>query len=370
MNKHNQQILPGSTIGIIGEGQLGKMLAMKALQMGYKIIIYGNQLEGVAYSCCHKKYICPESEGGYTNIVLLEQFGKECDVVLIEFENIPTETLEFLSQFTRVCPGPEVLKVTQDRFLEKELCHGLNIGTAKTIPIFSLDQLQKLEASQFPVILKTRRLGYDGKGQQVCSNTEEAEKAWWSLRKNGNETFVYEGFVDFICEVSVIVARNEYGLTVSLPLVQNVHENGILRKTTFPAPITQRHATLENEAIALAQTIAQELTVVGLIAVEMFITKDYKILVNELAPRPHNSGHWSIDACDIDQYEMYIRAACNLPMLHPKPHSQATMTNLLGSEVMDPILFSIDNCVHIYGKTEIKNGRKMGHVTQLTPFKK
>ena len=370
MKKISGPILPGSTIGILGAGQRGKMLAMKALQLGYKVIVFGDMQEGVAYTCCTEKIYAP-----YNDIPSMDKFARRVDVVLTEFENIPTSVLEYLEKFTNVYPGSSVFKITRDRLLEKELCHTLQLETTRTVTISCLDDIHQLTTDMFPGRLKTRTMRHAEKEQHDVANISELQNVWIHHRNNGTVTFVYEKEVNFFCELSVIVARNSQGEIVRLPIIQNEYEKNILRKSTYPAPFfentgIQTGNDLEAQALSAAICIAQKLEVIGLIAVKMFVTTDYKILVNRITPCPDNSGYVSMDAFDIDQYEMYIRAACNLPMIQPTSHSAAVMTNLFGEEVLDPSLFEknkgYQKYVHIYGKTGIRPERKMGHVTQIS----
>lgn len=358
--KKLKSILPGSTIGIMGEGQLGMMLAMKAIEMNYTVIIYGDKEEGCAYAHCSEKIVAP-----YTDKQKLAEFARLVDVILLEFENIPAESLVFLKKFKPVCPGASVLQVTQDRWFEKMLCYRNGIKTAKTSRIISEKSIKRLTRSDFPGRLKTRRFGYDGHGQVAVNSKQELLAAWQSMQSNGETPCIYERHVDFAAEYSVIVARNASGEKVSLPVVKNEHENGILRTTKYYLRREGNDTLFTMKDIAWR--LADKLNVVGLLAVEFFLGRDDKgFLVNEMAPRPHNSGHWSMDACDISQYEMYIRAACNLPMIVPTPHSSAIMTNLLGDEVYDLDTYQSEEFnIHVYGKKETKPGRKMGHVTKL-----
>lgn len=347
---------PLSTIGILGGGQLGRMMAMAAAQMGYHVHIY-----------CPEEN-CPASEaskytttGKYDDTAALVKFAKSVDVVTYEFENIPAEPVAEITKYANVFPSPQILATSQHRVLEKQEINKMGIATAPFVPVSSVGGLH--EATQkigIPSVLKTARMGYDGKGQFMLKSVNDIEKAWEKL---GGSELILEGFVDFSMEISVIVARDIKGNIQCYCPVQNIHKNHILHETIAPAPISEKLAT---EAENIAKKIADGLNLVGLLAIEMFVTAD-GILVNELAPRPHNSGHWTIDAAITNQFEQTIRAVCGLVLGNPARLCDARMLNLIGDDVDDWEKYSSEKNakLHLYGKKETKPGRKMGHVTYL-----
>jgi 5-(carboxyamino)imidazole ribonucleotide synthase len=286
-------------------------------------------------------------------------------VITLEFENVPAEAVAFLESLGKpVRPGSGVLAVAQDRVAENDFVRRTGGGTAPYVSVDSLKALiPALERIGRPAVLKTRRMGYDGKGQRILRHGDDPVEAWDAI---GGKPAILEGFVDFTREVSVIVARGVDGGTRAYVPVENRHRDHILAETLAPAPISQG---LAHQAEALAARLAQGLDLVGLLAVEMFVTDDGRVLVNELAPRPHNSGHWTIDACLVSQFEQVVRAVCGLPLGSPERHSDAVMTNLLGDDVerWAAFLAEPDTRLHLYGKTEARSGRKMGHVTRVAP---
>jgi 5-(carboxyamino)imidazole ribonucleotide synthase len=345
-------INPGSTIGIIGGGQLGRMMAVAAADLGYKVYIFT--------PASHVDYKTTVAE--YTDSHALQAFAQSVDVVTFEFENVPHESLLALEEQKPVRPSAEVLRISRNRIREKNAVNTLGIGTAPFREIRSSgDMVAGVKELGLPAILKTAELGYDGKGQVTIKKPEEAEAAFEKLHR---AECILEGFVEFAMEISVIVARGAGGETKTYVPVQNIHKNHILDTTLAPAPISE---TLAKEAEAIAVKIATALNVIGLLAVEMFVTKDNKILVNELAPRPHNSGHWTMDACITGQFEQIIRAVCGLSLGNPARHCDAEMKNLIGDDVHDweQYLKNPNAKLHLYGKAETREGRKMGHVNIL-----
>jgi 5-(carboxyamino)imidazole ribonucleotide synthase len=355
-------IPPGSTIGILGGGQLGRMTALAAARLGYRCHIFcpGADEPAVAVAAEH-------TQGTFTDRAALEKFAQAVDVVTLEWENIPLETLNILKPHIAVHPSADVLRVAQDRGQEKTFARGIDIGTADFIIVNSAAELKKaLEKFLLPAILKSTRMGYDGKGQVKIVPGMNALAAWKEI---GGTAGILESFVDFACEVSVIVARRADGATAAYPAVENIHRNAILAETHAPAAIDP---ALAKEAEHIARRLAEKLNVVGLLAVEMFVLKQpnkngQRVLVNEIAPRPHNSGHWTMDACGCSQFEQLVRAVCGLPLGSTVPHSRAAMHNLIGEDVKrwPELLNDPQACVHLYGKTETRAGRKMGHVTWL-----
>ncbi len=350
-------VTPGGTIGILGDGQLGRMMAIAAAELGYKTHVFGQDGNGPAAQVCTKMTVAP-----YTDQQALSAFAEDVDVVTLEFENIPSETLSFLESKVPVRPGRKVLEITQDRFVEKTFLNGLGAGTAQFCNVESLEDLrQGIERIGTPCILKTRRFGYDGKGQVKIDNATEIDEAW---KQVGEQPSILEGFVPFELEISVIAARDINGNVQSYIPVENIHKNHILDITLAPANILE---SVSEHAEELAQRIADRLELVGLVAVEMFVASDGSVLVNEMAPRPHNSGHWTIEACATSQFKQSIRAAAGLTLGNPARHSNAVMRNLIGDDVdhWKEILDHPDMSLHMYGKAEARAGRKMGHVTRL-----
>jgi len=350
---------PGSTIGIIGGGQLGRMAAIAAARMGYHTHIYCPEQDSPASHVAKTTTIA-----GYEDHKALTAFAKSVDVVTFEFENIPVSSVELLATLVTVRPSAHVLEIAQDRINEKTFFNGLGIATAPWREVRSLDDLQiAVAAIGRPSVLKTARMGYDGKGQIKITDDTDLGAAWTSLR---TDKAVLEGFVRFVGEVSVIIARGPDGLSRTFDPVWNVHTNHILDTSTVPAPITDEQS---KAAIDIAVRSAEALDLIGLLAVELFLSPNGEILANEMAPRPHNSGHWTIDACITDQFEQFIRAVCGLPLGNPTRHSDAVMTNLIGDDIdrWHNVLNTSDTKLHLYGKTEAREGRKMGHVTQIKP---
>ena len=351
-------IAPGATIGILGGGQLGRMLAIAAAELGYHVHIY----------CPEKE--CPASEvaaftttAAYDDLDALKRFARSVDVVTYEFENIPADPVIELAQFVPVRPDPTVLNTSQHRVTEKTLLNALGISTASFFAVTNLDELQEASGTVgLPAVLKTCRMGYDGKGQVMLTPSSNFAATWSNLK---TDDAILEGFVKFRMEISVIIARDIHGHMECYCPVQNIHKNHILSETIAPAPISP---VLAKKAEAIAHTVAKGLDLIGLMAIEMFVTDDDEILVNELAPRPHNSGHWTIDACVTSQFTQTIRAVCGLPLGSPARLSDARMLNLIGDDVEQWETFaSAPNAkLHLYGKKEAREGRKMGHVTVLS----
>jgi 5-(carboxyamino)imidazole ribonucleotide synthase len=348
---------PLSTIGILGGGQLGRMLAMAAAEMGYHVHIYCPEENSPAAEVARFS-----TTAKYDDMEAIANFARSVDVVTYEFENIPKAPVEQIAKIVNVFPSPYILATSQHRVLEKQAINAMGIATAPFAPVSSYDEL--IAATQIigiPSVLKTARMGYDGKGQAMLHKQEDINKAW---EKIGGNELILEGFINFKMEISVIVARDATGNIECYPPVQNIHKNHILSETIAPAPIS---AQLAENAVHIAGTMAEGLKLVGLIAVEMFVTSDDKIIVNEIAPRPHNSGHWTINAAITSQFEQTIRAVCGLPLGSPAPLCNARMLNLIGDEVNDWQTYSAEKNakLHLYGKKETKAGRKMGHVTFL-----
>ena len=347
----------GATIGIIGGGQLGRMLAIAAARLGYRTHVFTPETDSPAQQVASQTNIANNDD-----VEALKQFAQSVAVITYEFENIPHASLAFLEKANQVSPSADILRLSQNRGREKAMLNKNGIATAPYRVVTSLDTMQAaVEALGVPGVLKTAEMGYDGKGQMRIDSVEECASAWQQLQ---SDEAVYEGYIRFECEISVIVARNEMSGCVAYPPVQNIHQNHILDSTIAPAPIEK---AVRKEAIAIAKSLAEALNLCGILAVEMFVTRDGKVLVNELAPRPHNSGHWTIDACVTSQFEQSIRAICGLPLGSPRRLYNAVMKNLIGNEVHQwyDYLQEPNTKVHLYGKKEVREGRKMGHITRL-----
>ena len=347
---------PGATIGIIGGGQLGRMTALAAARLGYRCHVLAPDADAPAAQVTDRRTV-----GAYDDPAALDAFASAVDVVTIEFENLPVTSLEHLAQKVPVRPGPAVLRICQDRLLEKSFLNGLDAPTAPWRPLRTRDDLEDALALGAPAVIKTARLGYDGKGQVAVGQGDGLRSGWEQL---GRVPAIVERLVRFEREISVITARDQNGRQVSYSPVENRHRNHVLAETIAPASIPR---PLADAAIRLAERLAVALDLVGLLAVEMFVDQNGGLLVNELAPRPHNSGHWTIDACATSQFEQLVRVICGLPPGDPSPIAPATMTNLLGDEVEAwPALLAEPGArLHLYGKSEVRPGRKLGHVTRL-----
>jgi len=359
--ERGQTFGPGATIGILGGGQLGRMAALAAARLGFRCHIFCPEPDSPAMQ------VTPLSTvAAYDDEAALRAFAEAVDVVTFEFENVPDRTAEFLAVLRPTRPSPRVLHLCQDRLREKDFVNQIGVATTRYMEVARPEALERaVREIGRPCILKSARFGYDGKGQvRIAADTDLAE-AWARM---GSDLGIVEAVVHFTQEVSVIVARGVDGQTAVYPTVENQHRNHILDVTIAPARIAP---SLSMKAEAIARHIAEAMDVVGLLAVEMFVTEAGEVLVNELAPRPHNSGHWTIDACFTSQFEQFIRAVCGLPLGSVDRHSDAVMKNLIGDEVNSwrEILGESGAKLHLYGKAEARPGRKMGHVTRLTPRK-
>jgi 5-(carboxyamino)imidazole ribonucleotide synthase len=343
---------------VVGGGQLGRMTAVAAARLGYRCHVLTPEPDSPAAQVTDRVTVA-----AYDDVAALERFAGAVDVVTIEFENLPVEPLAWLARRVPVHPAPAVLAICQDRLREKSFLTGIGVATAPWQLVRTGEEAATaLAHAAGPLILKTIRSGYDGKGQQALAPGADPQAAW---RRLGGVAAIAEARVDFEREISVITARGRDGTQVSYPPVENHHEAHVLARTIAPASIAPALAT---EAVRLAEQIARELAVVGLLAVELFVTRDQRLLVNELAPRPHNSGHWSIDACAISQFELLVRVLCGLPLLDPGRFADAVMDNLLGAAVdaWPELLAEPGARLHLYGKQDVRPGRKLGHVTRLT----
>jgi 5-(carboxyamino)imidazole ribonucleotide synthase len=351
---------PNSTIGLVGGGQLGRMSALAAARLGYRCHILTREKDSPASQVSAAATI-----SDYHEPKGLRQFAASVDVISFEFENVSVEGLALLDSLKPVRPSPAILRTSQDRVLEKSFLNGAGAPTAPWAPVDDLDRLRSaVERIGLPAVLKTTRLGYDGKGQALLRKLGELPDAFASLSP---KPLILEGFIDFAQEISVVAARGEDGSYVAFDTVENRHRNHILDVTLAPARIP---AEVDAQAQAIARRVADALGLVGLLAVEMFVDAHGKVLVNEIAPRPHNSGHWTIDACPASQFELHIRAIAGLPLPRAIRHSDAVMKNLIGPEetALWPAILATPGLIpHLYGKVEARPGRKMGHVTRLFP---
>lgn len=355
--------LERKTLGMLGGGQLGRMSALAAARLGIAVHIYSPEENSPAGQVSARSFT-----GDYTDKRKLRAFAESVDVITYEFENIPVETVRYLQQFRPVHPDDTLLEIAQHRGREKQFLNDIGIPTARWALAAHASDIQKCveEMDLRRCILKTTRLGYDGKGQTDYHPGDDFKRKWKQL---GGQELIIEEMVDFACEISVIIARDKLGQTAIYGPILNEHKNHILAKSTIPAPIPEKMA---GKAREMAQLLAEAVDLIGVLALELFITKDGRILANEIAPRPHNSGHWSIDACAVSQFEQHVRTVCDMPVGSPARHSDAVMVNSIGTDVkkLGRWLEMKGACVHLYGKDDIREGRKMGHVTVLRQEKK
>ena len=346
----------GSVIGILGGGQLGRMLSVAASRLGYRCHIFEPGANPPAGQVA--EFVATAS---YDDHAALTAFAQAVDVITYEFENVPTSALNLLESLKPIRPGREALRVSQDRLIEKTFLNDLGLATAPFANVTTLDEaMAAAETVGTPSILKTRRFGYDGKGQIRLTAPDHMPAAFKDL--NGAEA-VLEGFVDFTCEISVIAARSIDGQVSCYDPGLNVHKDGILRTTTVPSPIS---GSQRMDAVLLAGKVLNALEYVGVMGVELFVTPG-GLIVNEFAPRVHNSGHWTQDGCAVCQFEQHIRAVTGLPLGDGSRHSDVRMENLIGDDLdRVPDLLTQDAALHLYGKAETKAGRKMGHVNFRT----
>lgn len=353
----------GSTIGIVGGGQLGRMLAMAAARLGYRTVVLEPQADCPAAQVANRQIV-----GAYDDPAALAELAAASAVVTYEFENVPVAAANILAASAPVYPPGRALEVAQDRIVEKTFLNGIGIATAKFQPVDNDGDLAKaLDAFKGSGVLKTRRMGYDGKGQRVFRNMESGGFAG-VYEAMGNVPLILEELVGFEREISVIGARGEDGSIATYVPAENVHRDGILRSSTVPAAIS---ATTSEAARNATAQILGALNYVGVMGVEFFVLPDGALLANEIAPRVHNSGHWTEAACVISQFEQHIRAVAGLPLGDPSRHSDCVMENLIGDDLarVPALLTETDVLVHLYGKAEARAGRKMGHFTRLSqPF--
>ena len=346
---------PGSTIGILGGGQLGRMLAMAAARLGYRAHIF-EPGPAPAADVAHAL-----TQGAYDDLDALRKFAQACDLITFEFENIPAPALDVLSDTTPLFPDRRALETSQDRLVEKTFLAGLGLTTAPFAPIDTPADLDSaLGATGTPAILKTRRFGYDGKGQARVMSLADGPAALDSL--NGAPA-IAEGFVRFSREISVIAARGRDGSVSAYDPGENVHTDGILATTTVPAALPLK---LRTDAVLIASRILAALDYVGVMGVELFVTPE-GLIVNEIAPRVHNSGHWTQAGCAVDQFEQHIRAITGWPLGNGDRHANVVMENLIGADVDRALTLAAEPGVqiHLYGKSDTRAGRKMGHINRV-----
>ena len=350
----------GDKIGIVGGGQLGRMLAIAAGRLGFKTIILDPQTNAPAFEFCDQHIVA-----AYDDPSALEELAKLAKVITYEFENVPVEAFDNLSDSVEVHPNTKALATSQDRVTEKTFFNNLGIKTAPWFDITSSEALDgAINKAGGKGILKTRRFGYDGKGQcrVDISKPETVDEA----KKLSQETpCILEGFIDFKNEISIIAARNKNGNIETFDIAENVHRDGILHTSTVPANASDDNI---QQAVSIANKTLNELDYIGVMGIEFFITSDDKILVNEFAPRVHNSGHWTEAACTISQFEQHIRAVAGIPLGNTTRHSDCVMENLIGNDMdkVSNILSQPHTMLHLYGKAETREGRKMGHFTKIT----
>jgi 5-(carboxyamino)imidazole ribonucleotide synthase len=358
-------LMPGATLGVMGGGQLGRMFVQAAQSMGYFTAVLDPDLTSPAGMVSH--YHVPT---GYLDEQGLAQLMQRCEAITTEFENVPAAALRTMGAYRTTAPGADAVEICQDRALEKAQFLRCGVVCAPHALIETLEQLQAVPANLLPGILKTARLGYDGKGQVTVADAGALREAWQAL---GSVPCVLEKRLPLLRELSVIIARDAMEQVVHLPVQQNLHVDGILAVTQVPAPDVP--AAVQQQAVDAACRVAASMGYVGVLCVEFFVLADGSLVANEMAPRPHNSGHYSIDACDVSQFELQVRTLAGMPLAMPRQHSAAVMLNLLGdlwfaagSDAPRPpdwagVLALPGVHLHLYGKAGARRGRKMGHLT-------
>jgi 5-(carboxyamino)imidazole ribonucleotide synthase len=354
-------ILPGATVGVLGGGQLGRMFTLRARAMGYRVVVLDPDPDSPAGHVADVHL-----RAAYTDARALDELASSCAAVTTEFENVPAETLQRLAAATVVRPSVEAVAIAQNRIAEKSFLQGAGFATAPFRPVRSADELEvAVAAVRLPALLKTSRLGYDGKGQAIVTDPASAAAAFERL---GRVACVLEEQLELETELSVVLARGVDGEVAAFPVGENRHRHGILETTVVPARVPAR---LAEEARALAVAVAERMQYVGVLGVELFVANGGRLFVNEMAPRPHNSGHYTMDACVVDQFEQQLRALCGLPLGEPRLLTPVAMINLLGDlwEHGQPrwaeALRRPGVLLHLYGKAEPRPGRKMGHLNCL-----
>ncbi|MGB8818736.1 MAG: 5-(carboxyamino)imidazole ribonucleotide synthase [Rhizobiaceae bacterium] len=350
---------PGSTVGILGGGQLARMLALAAARLGYRVHVYDPDSNAPAAQVANRHFI-----SGYDNHHALREFAAGCDVVTYEFENVPVEAARLIETSAPVRPGPRALEAAQDRLVEKTFLNKAGIETAPFSAVSNDEDLKAaLAAFDGNGVLKTRRMGYDGKGQHLFRNAGHGE-CDGIFQAMGAVPLILEGYVPFVREISVIAVRGIDGKFAAFDPAENVHRSGILHTSAVPASVSSQTAEAAKSA---ARSIMNELDYVGIIGIEFFVLEDGSLLANEMAPRVHNSGHWTEAACIVSQFEQHVRAITGLPLGDPARHHDCVMENLIGDDIgrIESLCAQSAVVVHHYGKVEARPGRKMGHFTRL-----
>ncbi|GEN83697.1 N5-carboxyaminoimidazole ribonucleotide synthase [Sporosarcina luteola] len=352
-------LLPGQTIGIIGGGQLGRMMGLAAKEAGFRIAVLDPTMDSPCGQIADIRIVAP-----YNDEAALEELGEVSDVITYEFENIDYEGLKRLTQIAYVPQGAELVRITQNRVAEKAEIKASGAPVANYVTAETYEELtENIDSIGFPCIVKTAFGGYDGKGQVKLDSREEMIEAEHLFK---HSACIAEAFVPFSKEISVIIQRNPEGESYCLPISENIHQHHILHESIVPARV---HPSVIEKAEGAAKQIADHLALVGTLAVEMFVLDNDDIIINELAPRPHNSGHYSIEACNVSQFHQHIRAVCGWPLRKPKLWAPSIMVNVLGEHVapLKKVIMNYpDWSIHLYGKAEAKEKRKMGHITIMT----
>lgn len=353
------KVAPGEFIGVIGGGQLGRMIVMAAARLGIKSVVFSETKD------CPAQPVADEFiHGSYQDAALLDEFSRKCKVITYEFENIPLSVIDYLASRTHLNPGRDILSVTQDRLSEKTFLNAIGIPVSDFSAVAHEGdikfRLEKTNGAQ--AIMKTRRFGYDGKGQTRVGGDIDPVMAYYDIKE---APAIIEDIIPFQSEFSVIGVRTLDGQFHHYDIADNEHVDGILHKSIIPSVMPEE---IQSKAVGYTKKIADSLNYVGVIVVEYFYTHDGQILANEIAPRVHNSGHWTIDGCVFNQFDQHLRAICGWPMGHFERHSDAEMTNLIGDDIADweNIVADHNTALHIYGKSESRPGRKMGHATRLS----
>lgn len=353
---------PNATIGILGGGQLGRMSAMAAARLGYRTHVFAPEADGPGMQVATAR-----TAAAYDDTAALARFAASVDVATFEFENVPSATLDALARLVPCRPGVHLLQIGQDRLREKAFFEQAGIPVAPWRAVTSREELDAaLRAVGLPAVLKTTRLGYDGRGQAVLRSPAEADAAWARLDPR---PLILEAFVPFAKEISAIAARGVDGTLHVFDATENRHADHILALSFAPAPVPE---AVLRRAEALVARLAVALDLVGVLALELFLLPDGTLLGNEMAPRPHNSGHWTMDACVVGQFEMHVRAVAGLPLPPPGRFADAVMRNLVGPDshaAWAQLASQHDVALHLYGKAEARPGRKMGHATRLLPLR-
>lgn len=355
-------IVPGNTLGILGGGQLGRMIAMAAAQLGLRTHVYAPEADSPAFDVCAERTVA-----AYEDEEALARFARSVDIITYEFENVPSATAAVLAAHAPLAPNARTLATTQDRLAEKTFVSKLGIPTAPYAAVASESELaEAIDRIGRPAVLKTRRFGYDGKGQVMIRPDTDTAEAFAAV---GGAASILEGFVPFERELSVVAARTQAGDFAAYDLCANTHRNHILDITRVPAGVSDE---TEKRAVVIARAIADALDYVGVLGVELFLVgsgSDETLVVNEIAPRVHNSGHWTLGGARTSQFEQHVRAVCGWPLGAPSRLGRVEMQNLIGedADTWKRILAEPGAQLHLYGKAEARPGRKMGHVTRVFP---